>query len=180
MTCKGLTDFIADYVEGDLPPLLRTTFEEHLAACPEYVAYLTSYRETIALGRAAATSSDGSVPEELMRAIVQLRAAARVVHRKSVAGVDDPWSRLGTGTRTAADVPATLDHSGKSKTDRLYDAGKPPVSVAARYASAMDAHCAWHRAQAADRRTAASRRGRRVGGQIAARPGRAGAVSSIP
>ncbi len=105
MTCKGLTDFIADYVEGDLPPLLRTTFEEHLAACPEYVAYLTSYRETIALGRAAATSSDGSVPEELMRAIVQLRAAARVVHRKSVAGVDDPWSRLGTGTRSLTSPP---------------------------------------------------------------------------
>ncbi|MBI1815411.1 MAG: zf-HC2 domain-containing protein [Deltaproteobacteria bacterium] len=81
MTCKELTELIIDYVEGDLPSPVLATFEAHLAACPECVAYLQSYRETIALGRAAATASDDSasadVPEELVQAIVAAHAKQR-------------------------------------------------------------------------------------------------------
>jgi len=80
ITCKELVDFLMDYVENDLPPEQRAEFERHLAVCPRppCVAYLESYRETIALGRAAMTSpgpqASEAVPEELVQAILAARA----------------------------------------------------------------------------------------------------------
>jgi anti-sigma factor RsiW len=75
MTCRDLADFLVDYIDGELPPVVHRQFEAHLVECPDCVAYLRTYRETI---RLTAASGDEelmpAMPEELVQAIV---AAAR-------------------------------------------------------------------------------------------------------
>lgn len=77
MNCRDLiTDFLADYVEMRLPPDAREDFEHHLTVCPSCVAYLQSYRETIAAARAAGRAPRPGVedvPEELVAAILAAR-----------------------------------------------------------------------------------------------------------
>ena len=79
ITCRELIDFIADYLDGTLPPRQRSEFERHLNVCPSCVAYLDSYRQTISLGKLALAPSDapaGSlVPESLIRAVIAARVA---------------------------------------------------------------------------------------------------------
>ena len=71
MTCRDAAEFLVDYIDGDLPPLVHRQFEEHLMECPDCVAYLRAYRDTIRL-TAAAGDEDlmPAMPEELVRAIV--------------------------------------------------------------------------------------------------------------
>ncbi len=71
LTCRAMLDFLADYLDGALPEPVRLDFEAHLGVCPECVAYLRSYRETLELERDAfAEDPDASLPEALVRAIV--------------------------------------------------------------------------------------------------------------
>jgi anti-sigma factor RsiW len=73
ITCRELIDFIADYLDGDLPGDQRREFDRHLAVCPACVNYLRSYCQTVALGREAFREPDepvdASVPAELLKAI---------------------------------------------------------------------------------------------------------------
>jgi anti-sigma factor RsiW len=52
-------------------------FERHLAVCPSCVNYLQTYRDTIALGKAAFEDPDGPAeefaPEELVSAVLRAR-----------------------------------------------------------------------------------------------------------
>jgi anti-sigma factor RsiW len=79
MTCKELTDFLGDYRSGELPAETLVAFEEHLAECPDCVAYVESYEATIALGKAAFGEGPipGDVPEGLVRAILAARGKRR-------------------------------------------------------------------------------------------------------
>ena len=72
MSCRDFADFLADYIDDALPAAVRRQFEAHLAECPDCVAYLQQYRDTI---RLAAHAGDDllPVPEELVRAIVLAR-----------------------------------------------------------------------------------------------------------
>ncbi len=80
MTCREFTEFLMDYLEGDLALAERTRFDEHLAACAACVGYLRSYAEAIRLGRTVCeedhAATDDEVPEELVRAIVSARRRA--------------------------------------------------------------------------------------------------------
>jgi anti-sigma factor RsiW len=77
MTCRELTDFLIDYVEGGLTAAERARFDEHLGECPVCVTYLRNYVETIRLGKAVCTGDhdaiDDEVPEELVQAILAAR-----------------------------------------------------------------------------------------------------------
>lgn len=75
LTCREVTDFLGDYIAGELVAEVRAAFEAHTAACPECLAYLRSYRETIALARDAYRDEEqaANVPEELARAILVAR-----------------------------------------------------------------------------------------------------------
>ena len=77
MTCRELTDFLLDHVEGALPPEVASDFEEHLAECSSCRAYLGNYAATIRLGRASAEEPDErvppTVPEELVEAVLAAR-----------------------------------------------------------------------------------------------------------
>ena len=75
VTCRELTDFLADYLAGELGPDERSVFEGHLAECPDCVAYLRSYAETMRLAKDAYEDDPvpAGVPEQLIRAILTAR-----------------------------------------------------------------------------------------------------------
>jgi anti-sigma factor RsiW len=70
MTCKDFIEFLLDYVSGELPKAQQALFEEHLKVCRSCVAYLSNYRDTLALSKAAFSESEGPVPEEVPEELV--------------------------------------------------------------------------------------------------------------
>jgi anti-sigma factor RsiW len=79
MTCREFIDFLWKYLDEELEPGERTTFDEHLAVCPDCVAYLDSYRRTVALGRDALACGkpEEPVPEDVPEDLVTAILAAR-------------------------------------------------------------------------------------------------------
>jgi predicted anti-sigma-YlaC factor YlaD len=79
LTCREMTDFLADYLDGSLGVAERHLFDEHLAGCPECIAYLRSYAETIRLARQTREddSLSDTIPDELVRAILAVRHGVR-------------------------------------------------------------------------------------------------------
>ena len=75
LTCRELTDFLAGYFAGELGPSERALFEGHLAECPDCVAYLRSYAETMRLAKDAYDDDRiaADVPDELVRAVLEAR-----------------------------------------------------------------------------------------------------------
>ena len=75
MTCRDLIGFLDSYLESELSAVESGRFEAHLAACPDCVNYLASYRLTIALGRAVCVDDElpADVPETLVQAILAAR-----------------------------------------------------------------------------------------------------------
>jgi anti-sigma factor RsiW len=75
LTCRDVSDFLASYLDGALSPDERTRFDEHLAECPDCVAYLRSYVDTIRLAKDAYADDDApaDVPDELRQAILAAR-----------------------------------------------------------------------------------------------------------
>jgi anti-sigma factor RsiW len=77
VTCREFADFMADYLSGELEPALRQPFDDHLNLCVNCQRYLTSYRETVALGKRAFEDEDAvlppDVPDDLVKAILAAR-----------------------------------------------------------------------------------------------------------
>lgn len=77
MTCRELTDFLDEYVAGDLPAEVRGRFEAHLAECRDCLVYLRGYRGTVDLlhetGRDLTDEAPADVPPALLRAIAAAR-----------------------------------------------------------------------------------------------------------
>ena len=80
MNCRETTEFLLEYLSGDLATPQRAVFDAHLAVCPDCRNYLDSYRKTVALSRAAfaepAAAVDSSIPESLVKAILAARTAS--------------------------------------------------------------------------------------------------------
>lgn len=70
MTCRELTDFLADYLAGRLPEAVAREFEDHLADCRDCGTYLQNYRETIRLTRETSDEIPADVPDELVDAVI--------------------------------------------------------------------------------------------------------------
>ena len=47
MNCKELVELVTDYLEGKLPPVEVTRFEQHLSTCEGCTNYLEQMRRTI-------------------------------------------------------------------------------------------------------------------------------------
>ncbi len=83
MTCQEFLEFIAAYLDGELPSDVQESFQRHVQACPPCVVYLDGYRLTIDVAKTACDAADPSssvcddVPEELIRAILQAQREAR-------------------------------------------------------------------------------------------------------
>jgi len=81
MTCRELTEFLMDYLEGELPEGQRFTFDAHLHRCPACLAYLESYRQTVALGRLVCEDPCAEVPQDVPPQLVEAILAARAQGR---------------------------------------------------------------------------------------------------
>ena len=79
MTCREFADFIMDYLSADLSPRVSTLFENHLSLCLNCRKYLTSYEQSVKLGRHAFDDDEapvpGDVPEDLVKAILAARGS---------------------------------------------------------------------------------------------------------
>lgn len=75
MNCRECTDFLQDYLAGDLPENQQRIFEGHLELCPPCLTYLESYRKTLALGALVGEEPAEPMPEALVRAILAARAS---------------------------------------------------------------------------------------------------------
>jgi len=76
LNCREFTEFMMAYLERELPKAQRTSFEEHIRDCPPCLAYLDSYKETVALGKRVCELEDeapADVPEPLIQAILRAR-----------------------------------------------------------------------------------------------------------
>jgi anti-sigma factor RsiW len=60
--CGSVVKLLADYLERQLPPLLREEFERHLERCPRCVAQLRTYESTVTLLRSL---KEEELPPEL-------------------------------------------------------------------------------------------------------------------
>jgi anti-sigma factor RsiW len=72
VTCEELIGLLHDYVAGELPDDVRRELDRHLSICDSCVAYLDSYRKTVALARAAEPAIE-DLPEDLVRALLAAR-----------------------------------------------------------------------------------------------------------
>jgi anti-sigma factor RsiW len=77
VTCRELTDFILDYLSGELPAESRVAFERHLSRCTNCHRYLASYQASVALGKAAFEEPDAPVPPDVPEQLVTAILAAR-------------------------------------------------------------------------------------------------------
>ena len=79
MTRREFITFLLEYVSGELPASEHAQFEAHLDVCPDWLAYLKSYKMTIKLRAAAYADTDldqaisQDAPEELVQAILYAR-----------------------------------------------------------------------------------------------------------
>lgn len=77
MTCRDFITFLREYLEEDLAPAEKARFETHLGVCPSCVAYLESYRQTVAVARDAFCEPDAPVPDEVPEDLVAAILASR-------------------------------------------------------------------------------------------------------
>ena len=77
MTCREFVDFLMQYLSGELSLAERSVFEQHMAECPDCMAYLRTYEATIKLEKAAFDNPTGPVPDEVPEDLVGAILAAR-------------------------------------------------------------------------------------------------------
>ncbi len=78
MTCQELIDFIAAWLDDELPTETRLEFERHLELCPDCVDYLDGYRQAVSLSRDALVEcAEEELPQDVPESLVQAVLAAR-------------------------------------------------------------------------------------------------------
>ena len=77
MTCREFADFMMDYLSGEIPQESRAQFEQHLRVCVNCRKYLTSYEETVKLGKRAFDDDDAALPADVPEQLVEAILAAR-------------------------------------------------------------------------------------------------------
>ena len=79
MTCRECSEFLSDYLDGELDAVVRASFDQHLSRCPNCVTYLDQFAATIRAGKLAFADDESGaecpLPEELIRAILEARRA---------------------------------------------------------------------------------------------------------
>jgi anti-sigma factor RsiW len=74
MNCHDATNFLMDYVAGDLPADVAATFDRHLSACANCREFLCQYRATIVAGQRACEDAHrdarATFPADLLQAIM--------------------------------------------------------------------------------------------------------------
>ena len=76
LKCQDLLEYLADYLDGELPRDQHSVLEEHLGKCSPCIEYLESYRSTISMVRGCVpkpieAEACDECPEELIKAILE-------------------------------------------------------------------------------------------------------------
>jgi hypothetical protein len=66
-TCKQITDLVANYLNDSLGPRVKRQFDEHLKICPDCIAFLNTYRKTIAVSHSLRAED---MPEKVRRNVL--------------------------------------------------------------------------------------------------------------
>ena len=78
MNCRDLSEFLQDYLAGELPQPVASEFAGHLDGCDNCTVFVEQYRMTIAAGRTLLIEDERcEVPEDLITAIVASLKATR-------------------------------------------------------------------------------------------------------
>jgi hypothetical protein len=77
VTCREFADFMMDYLSNELSSESRAQFEHHLSLCANCGKYLTSYKETLKLGKHAFEDEDAALPRDVPNELVNAILAAR-------------------------------------------------------------------------------------------------------
>ena len=73
MTCRELTEFLSDYLAGDLPGPVTRTFEFHLKLCGACREFMVQFRQTVdatTLCCQDPAAIRAALPEEVVAAIM--------------------------------------------------------------------------------------------------------------
>lgn len=77
VTCREVSDFIMEYLSGELSSEVGRAFEHHLTLCADCRHYLAAYKTTVELSRQSFCDErpavEAGVPEELLAAILAAR-----------------------------------------------------------------------------------------------------------
>jgi anti-sigma factor RsiW len=78
MTCREATEFLLDYLDGNLPAPVAAELEVHLKICGWCTEYVAGYRKTVAMCQTLASDEPAAtaVPEELIQAILAAQKAS--------------------------------------------------------------------------------------------------------
>ena len=112
ITCREFVEFLADYLEGRLKADRLDEFNNHLAGCPPCVIYMQTYRDSIALAKAALHASDDPVPETVPDGLVE--AYSRAEERRLVTPSGGGSQRAARARRHCARDQHQDDHTGGS------------------------------------------------------------------
>jgi anti-sigma factor RsiW len=67
--CRQIAELLGDYLDGTLPNQTRELLEFHIDGCPPCVAFINTYRGTIAVTR---TLPDTPMPTELKKRLLSV------------------------------------------------------------------------------------------------------------
>ena len=70
--CRQIADLLGDYLDGTLPTHTRELIDFHIDGCQPCVAFMNTYRETIAVTR---TLPDTPMPTELKKRLLSVLRA---------------------------------------------------------------------------------------------------------
>jgi anti-sigma factor RsiW len=70
VNCREISEFLRDFVAGDLDDDVRAEFERHVGGCSNCTAFLAQYELTISASRKACEDPQ-EVPRELVEAILK-------------------------------------------------------------------------------------------------------------
>jgi len=74
MNCQEATEFLHEYLDGNLAESVLVEFEIHIKKCGWCTEYLESYRKTVTITRSLGNDPPHiPVPEELVQAILAAR-----------------------------------------------------------------------------------------------------------
>jgi anti-sigma factor RsiW len=78
MTCREATEFLLEYLDGNLAEPVVVEFEIHIKKCGWCAEYLASYRKTVSLTQSLGSEqpAETAVPEELVQAILAAQKKA--------------------------------------------------------------------------------------------------------
>jgi anti-sigma factor RsiW len=72
--CRQIAELLGDYLDGTLPNQMRELLEFHIDGCPPCVAFVNTYRGTIAATR---TLPETPMPSELKKRLLSVLRAQR-------------------------------------------------------------------------------------------------------